>query len=71
MLSSAIRGRALILGGIAVLGLVVLGYLIGSGFEGFRGPRANAGTGVRRVPRRMDADDHPRTAPLPVRVTCL
>jgi hypothetical protein len=34
--------------------------------EGFRGPRANAGTGVRRELRRMDADDHPRTAPLPV-----
>ena len=44
MLSSATRSRILILGGIALLGLVLLGYLIGNGFEGFRGTRVLAAT---------------------------
>src|SRR5437762_2666689 len=44
MISSATRGRTLILGGIALVGLVLLGYLIGSGFEGFHGTRVLAAT---------------------------
>jgi uncharacterized protein YjbI with pentapeptide repeats len=44
MRSLATRGRTLILGGIALVGLVLFGYLIGSGFEGLYGTRVQAAT---------------------------
>ena len=61
MLSSATRDSASILGGIALLGLVLLGYLISSGSEGFRGTRVLAATQknslrpIALLPRRSGA----------------